>query len=106
MVTVDDAMLYLGIDYPDEVITTNVTRALATAEKTVLGGVGDDVDTYLPDDPRVRELTLIYLEDLYSQRGVAAKVSGATRRLVSDMELQLRMELRQARSAAEEASTT
>ena len=106
MVTVDDAMLYLGIDYPDEVIITNVTRALATAEKTVSGGVGDDVETYLPDDPRVRELTLIYLEDLYSQRGVAAKVSGATRRLVSDMELQLRMELRQARSAAEEASAT
>lgn len=106
MVTVDDAMLYLGIDYPDEVITANVTRALATAEKTVRGGVGDDVETYLPDDPRVRELTLIYLEDLYSQRGVAAKVSGATRRLVADMELQLRMELRSARDAAEEAGAT
>ena len=106
MVTVDDAMLYLGIDYPDEVITANVTRALATAEKTVRGCVGDDVETYLPDDPRVCELTLIYLEDLYSQRGVAAKVSGATRRLVADMELQLRMELRSARDAAEEASAT
>lgn len=100
MLTIEDALTYLGIDYPDAVIKKNVTRALATARAAVLGGVGEDVDTYLPDDSRVAELTLIYMEDLYSQRGVAAKVSGATRRLVSDMELQLRMELATARENA------
>ena len=100
MLTIEDALTYLGIDYPDDVIKKNVTRALAAARAAVLGGVGEDVDTYLPDDSRVAELTLIYMEDLYSQRGVAAKVSGATRRLVSDMELQLRMELATAREKA------
>ena len=100
MLTIEDALTYLGIDYPDDVIEKNVTRALATARATVLGGVGEDVDTYLPDDSRVSELTLIYLEDLYSQCGVTAKVSGATRRLVADMELQLRMELATARDEA------
>lgn len=100
MLTIEDALTYLGIDYPDDVIKKNVTRALAAARAAVLGGVGEDVDTYLPDDSRVSELTLIYLEDLYSQRGVSAKVSGATRRLVSDMELQLRMELATARETA------
>lgn len=93
MPTIEDALLYLGIDYTDDVVSANVRRALNTAQKTVQGAVGEDVDAYLPDDPRVTELVLIYLEDLYSQRGVAAKVSGATRRLVADMELQLRLEL-------------
>ena len=102
MVTIDDALLYLGIDYTDAMVTTNVTRALNAARMTVLGAVGDDVDTLLPGDPRVRELTLIFMEDLYSQRGMSAKVSGATRRLVADMELQLRLDLRQKREAVSE----
>ena len=95
---------YLGIDYADEVVLANVTRAWATAMATVRGAVGDDVDTMMGHDPRVEELMLIYLEDLYSNRGVSAKVSGATRQLVRTMELQLQMELRRRRAAAEEAS--
>ena len=106
MPTMDEARAYLGIDYTDTVTDANISRALATAHKTVLGTVGDDVDTYLPDDPRVKELTLIYLEDLYSQRGVSAKVTGATRRLVSDMEQQLRLELSTARAKAAESEAT
>lgn len=100
MPTMEDALRHLGIDYADDMVEHNVRRALNTAYQTVLGSVGDDVGEYLPDDPRVVELTLIYAEDLYSNRGVAAKVSGATRRLVHDMEQQLRMELRRARRAA------
>lgn len=97
MPTLEEALLYLGIDYTDEMTNANVTRALATAARTLQGAVGEDIDTYLPDDPRVKELTLIYTDDLYSTRGVAAKVSGATRRLVADMELQLRLELARAK---------
>lgn len=103
MPTQNEVLAYLGIDYEDHVddlVLTNVNRALATARRTVLGGVGDDVETYLPDDPRVKELVLIYTDDLYSERGVAAKVSGAIRRSVADMELQLRLELAQAKAAA------
>ena len=102
MPTMEDARTYLGIDIADDdLVNRNITRALATAQKTLLGSVGEDVSTYLPNDPRVTELVLIYMEDLYSQRGLAAKVSNATRRLVSDMELQLRMELRIAKEVAE-----
>lgn len=100
MPTIEEALIYLGIDYPDEVVTKNVTRALNTARRTLLGAVGEDVDEFLPDDPRATELILIYTDDLYSERGASAKVSGATRRLVHDMELQLRMELAAAREAA------
>ena len=100
MPTLNEALQYLGIDYDDDMVTANVNRALTTAEIILRGTVGTDVETYLPDDPRVKELVLIYLDDLYSDRGVNAKVSGATRRLVADMELQLRLELRRAKEAA------
>lgn len=101
MPTLDDARTYLGIDVTDdELINANVQRCLATATKTLHGAVGEDIDTYLPDDPRATELVLIYTDDLYSQRGFNAKVSGATRRLVADMETQLRLEIRRAKEAA------
>lgn len=104
MPTIEEALLYKGFtpeDYKgDAVVEGNATRALATAKQTVLGAVGADVKEYLPNDPRIKELTLIYFDDLYTERGVSAKVSNATRRLVSDMEWQLKMELRAAKEAA------
>jgi hypothetical protein len=100
VITYEEALDYLGIDYEDEVVQRNVSRAMATATATVRGAVGADVETYLPDDPRVRELALIYLDDLYSTRGVAAKVSGATRQLVHTMELQVKLDLRKRREEA------
>lgn len=100
MPTKEELLQYLGIDYPDGVINANAARCLATAQRTLEGAVGDDVLKLMPKDERARELVLIYAEDLYSQRGVAAKVSGATRRQVADMELQLRMELRVLREKA------
>lgn len=100
MPTIEDALNYIGIDYTDAMVEANASRALKAARATVLGAVGNDVETYLPDDPRVDEMILIFFEDLYSQRGVSAKVSGATRRLVFDMEWQLKMELRKKREDA------
>jgi hypothetical protein len=100
MVTIDDALQHLGIDYPDKVITANVARALKAAESTLRGAVGADVWDLMPADGRPGELLLTYLDDLYSERGVSAKVSGATRRMVATMELQLQLELRQLRGGA------
>ena len=100
MITLDDALDYMGIDYADDVIRANVARAMGSAEKILLGAVGRDLETYLPDDPRSDELRLIYTDDLYSERGVSAKVSGATRKLVANMVLQLRLELADAKEAA------
>ena len=101
MPTVYEALEYLGIDYADELVLKNVARALETAKKVLYGSVGEDVEGLLPGDERITELILIYTDDLYSDRGVAAKVSGATRKLVADMELQLRMERRIALGKAE-----
>ena len=59
------------------------------------------VDTLLPNDSRAKELVLIIMDDLYSEKGVSAKVSGATRRTVADMVLQLQLELRRRREGAD-----
>lgn len=100
MPTIEDVLAYLGIDYVDEVVIRNVQSAMSTAWQTLLGSIGTDVETYLPGDPRVAELVKIYVDDLYSERGISAKVSNATRQMVNTMEWQLRLELIAAREAA------
>lgn len=97
MMTLQDALDRLGIDYPDEKVEKNVTRALASAEGILRGAVGEDVREYFPDDERVDELVGSYLEELYDNRGVGAKVAAATRHLVTTLELQLKAELRRAK---------
>lgn len=101
MPTVEEALLYLSIDYADEVVTANVKRALETAKKLVHGSVGEDVEELMPNDSRVKELVLLYADDLYSNRGLSNKAIGSQRRLIADMEWQLRLELRQLREAVE-----
>ena len=100
MPTLEEALEYMGIDYADDVIRRRVTRAMATARQILLGAVGDDVETYLPADPRFGEVILIYTDDLYSERGVRAKVSNATRNLVANSVLQLKLELDRKKEAA------
>lgn len=100
MPTIDEALQHLGIDYADEMVTANVRRALASAIMRMLGAVGDDVKTYLPDDERVKQLVLLYTQENYDARDASAKEINARRRLTDDLELQLRLELRRAKMAA------
>jgi GTPase len=92
----------MGIDYADAMVSANVQRALDTAKRILEGSVGD-FETYAPGDERARELVLMYADDLYSERGVSAKVSGAVRKLAETMENQLRLEIRRAKEAAADA---
>ena len=91
VVSVDDALTYLGIDYADDVVTANITRAINTADAYLRGSIGYD---YPVEDPRSKELALMIIADIYDNRGLMSTVSGNTRRLVDDLSLQLRLELR------------
>ena len=91
MPTTEEVLSYLGIDYADEMVTRNVERAIKTADAYLKGAVGDNYPT---EDPRAKELALIFISDLYDNRGMIEKVSGNVRRLVDDFMLQLRLELR------------
>lgn len=91
MPTIDEVKDYLGIDYADEMVERNLTRSIATADAYLKGAIGE---SYPTEDPRAKELSLIFIADLYDNRGVIEKVSGNVRRLVDDFLLQLRLELR------------
>jgi len=91
MPTREDVLAYLGIDYADDMVNKNVDRCILTADAYLKGSIGKDYPT---EDPRVKELALILISDLYDNRGMIEKVAGNVRRLVDDMSLQLRLELR------------
>ena len=91
MPTTQEVMDYLGIDYADDMITRNIERSITVADAYLKGAVGKN---YPIDDPRATELALIFISDLYDNRGMIEKVNGNIRRLVDDFTLQLRLELR------------
>lgn len=91
VVSVEEVLAYLGIDYADEMVKKNIERAIKTADSYLKGSIGKD---YPVEDPRSKELALIIISDLYDNRGLQSTISGNTRRLVDDLSLQLRLELR------------
>lgn len=91
VVSVDEVLAYLGIDYADDMVNANISRAIKTADAYLKGSIGSD---YPIEDPRSKELALLVVSDLYDNRGLSSTVSGNTRRLVDDLSLQLRLELR------------
>jgi hypothetical protein len=93
-VTIEEVLNYLGYeaDYADDMVKNNINRSILTADAYLKGSIGKN---YPVDDPRVKELALIFISDLYENRGMIEKVAGNVRRLVDDMSLQLRLELRE-----------
>lgn len=91
LVSVDEVLAYLGIDYADNMVIKNIERTIKTADAYLKGSVGE---AYPVDDPRAKELALIIVSDLYDNRGMQSTISGNTRKLVDDLSLQLRLELR------------
>lgn len=93
LVTPQEVLDYLGIDESDSMIEANVVRSIRTADAYLKGAIGENYQT---NDPRAKELALIFIADLYDNRGMIEKVSGNVRRLVNDFCLQLKLELREA----------
>lgn len=90
VVSVDEVLAYLGIDYSDDSVFKNVERTIKTADAYLKGSIGKN---YPVEDPRAKELALIIISDLYDNRGLQSTISGNTRKLVEDFSLQLRLEL-------------
>lgn len=93
VVSVEEVFEYLGLetDYSDDMVKNNIERAIKTADAYLQGSIGKN---YPIDDPRAKELALIIVSDLYDNRGLQSTISGNTRKLVDDLSLQLRLELR------------
>ena len=93
VITPEDLLAYLGIDYADDMVINNISRVISTADAYLKGSIGEDYPT---EDPRSKELALIIISDLYDNRGLTTTVSGNVRKLVDDLSLQLRLEMRRA----------
>ena len=91
MPTLQDVKDYLGIDYTDAATDRRLTRAITVAAKFLEGSLGVG---YPLDDPRVHELALIVIADIYDNHSMTEKVSGNIRRLVSDFSQQVRLDMR------------
>lgn len=89
MITSQQVKDYLGIDYADEMVERNIERLIKVADSLLVGSIGKN---YNKDDPRAEEMALIICDDLYSQRGMSNKVSASTRQLITDLQMQLRIE--------------
>ena len=93
-ITVQDVKDHLGYDLTDEMVERKIKRLMGVADAYLTGAIGKDFPI---DDPRVKELALIVIADLYENRSlVSGKVSNQTRQLVNDFSLQLRLELARA----------
>ena len=90
--TMESLRDHLGIDYEDPSTSRILTRLLSLADSYMIGALGAG---YPAEDERVIQAQLMICDDLFSSRGMSDKVSGATRRLLDNLLLQVRMEMRE-----------
>ena len=90
VVELQDLYDYLGIDYADDMVQRNATRAINAADAFIKGGVAE---SYSTNDPRAIELALALAGDFYDARGAMSdKALNNYRRMMDDLMFQLRIE--------------
>jgi len=87
VITSEDLVAFLGIDYVDDMVTTNITRAINTADGNLRESVSDD---YPVDHPLTKELALLYAAASYENRDIVDNES----KRANDLALKLRLVLR------------
>ena len=90
--TMESLRDHLGIDYEDPSTARILSRLLSLADSYMIGALGKG---YPAEDERVIQAQLMVCDDLFSSRGMSDKVSGATRKLLDNLLLQVRMEMRE-----------
>jgi len=90
-ITAEAVRQWLGIDFNDADVEANIDALIQTANAYMVGALGEN---YPKADARVIQVQKALIADLYDHRELSDKVSGATRRLVDSMLLQVRLEMR------------
>lgn len=90
IISLDEMLDYMGIDYADDMCIRNIKRSIDTTEAYLTGAIGKD---YPNEDARAKELALVIASDFYDNRSLQAP-TGNTRKLVDDLILQLKLEKR------------
>lgn len=87
VITSDDLLAYLGIDYADDMVNKNIANAIAYADGELRESVSDD---YPVDHPLTPELALLYAAASYEKRDLA----GNELKRAEQIALKLRLYLR------------
>ena len=87
VITEDDLLAHLGIDYADDMVNKNIAKAIAYADGELRESVGDK---YPVDHPLTPELALLYATASYEQRDL----SGNEIKRADQIALKLRLVLR------------
>lgn len=87
VLTTEDLIAHLGIDYADDMVNKNLERAINTAHGELRESVDDD---YPVDHPLTKELALLYASCSYEQRDL----SGNEEKRADQIALKLRLVLR------------
>ena len=87
VITPDDLLASLGIDYADDMVNKNIAKAIAYADGELRESVSDN---YPVDHPLTPELALLYATASYEKRDL----SGNELKRADQIALKLRLVLR------------
>ena len=91
MLNLGEALDYLGIDIEDNMIINNINRQIKVADRHLKAAVGED---YPADDPRMKEVALMIVSELYDHRALSAKEESRINSLARQYMRQIRLEMR------------
>lgn len=87
VITRDDLLVHLGIDYADDMVNKNIDQALRYADGELRESVGDD---YPVDHPLTPELALLYASASYEKRDLAGNEVKRAEQIAFKLKLYLR----------------
>lgn len=97
-VTLEEVCDYMGflkseVEAEDNLIVKrNIERLIKFSDLYLQGAIGKN---YPSDDERAKEIALLVISDLYDYRDLDSKnISNTTRKLLNDLEWQLKTEMR------------
>lgn len=90
MLNLREALDYLGIDAEDDMIINNINRQIEVADRHLKAAVGDD---YPADDPRMKEVALMIVSELYDNRTLSSKEESRIKSLARQYMRQIRLEM-------------
>lgn len=84
----------------DTVVKRNIIRLIKFSNLYLQGAIGKNYPT---DDERAKQIALLVISDLYDYRELDSKnISNTTRKILNDLEWQLKVELRNKSSESED----
>lgn len=95
-VTLEEVCDYMGYLIEevksDKVVERNIKNLIKFSDKYLQGAIGKQ---YPREDERAKQIALLVISDLYDYRDLDSKnISNTTRKILNDLELQLKMEMR------------